>query len=116
MMLLLWAPITVASATENPVASQAAVVRMEPVESMAPMQHSTPPTLFFAGKRDVAPLREGDMDRPAPGDVSEMSDSKPMALRRRWYPYGGYAYYPQYPYHPYGGLDVELGLGLHLGL
>ncbi|KAJ1856948.1 hypothetical protein GGH12_003400 [Coemansia sp. RSA 1822] len=88
-------------------------------------------------KRKVEAGSSANMDRPAPGDVSEKSTDK-KSLHRRWYPYGGYyggngyggypyggSGYGGYPYggygyggYPYGGhgsvLDLELGLGLHL--
>ncbi|KAJ2738223.1 hypothetical protein GGI20_006306 [Coemansia sp. BCRC 34301] len=87
-------------------ASATAAVIMEPVERHAPSTIRNP----------VIPQREGAVDRPVSGDISEMvaQDSETKALRRRWYPYGyGYPYYPYYAYGG-GGLDLELGLGLHL--
>ncbi|KAJ2505091.1 hypothetical protein IWW47_002207 [Coemansia sp. RSA 2052] len=120
----------------------AAAAELEPIESQAPLGHSmlgalpqrvvdhnrapmvdpqlfgAPPMVFRRANNAVAPLREGTVDRPVSGDISAMSaqDGKAKALRRRWYPYGGYGYgYGYYPYYPYGsGLDLELGLGLHL--
>ncbi|KAJ2900023.1 hypothetical protein IWW38_000731 [Coemansia aciculifera] len=104
-----------------------AAADMEPIESQAPLAHSMLGALpqHTVNQNRAAPLREGTVDRPVSGDISEMSaqDSEPKALRRRWYPYGGYGYgYNYYPYYPYGGygygggagLDLELGLGLHL--
>ncbi|KAJ2329617.1 hypothetical protein GGI00_003900 [Coemansia sp. RSA 2681] len=132
------APVTVAAA------AAAAAAELEPIESQAPLGHSmlgalpqrvvdhnrapmvnpqlfgAPPMVFRRANNDVAPLREGTVDRPVSGDISAMSaqDGEAKALRRRWYPYGGYGYgYGYYPYYPYGGgggLDLELGLGLHL--
>ncbi|KAJ2591515.1 hypothetical protein IWW49_001496 [Coemansia sp. RSA 1797] len=66
-----------------------------------------------------------NMDRPAPGDVSEKAADE-KTLQRRWYPYGGY--YGGYGYGGYGyggygyggypyagrGSVLDLELGLHL--
>ncbi|KAJ2783801.1 hypothetical protein GGI18_003484 [Coemansia linderi] len=102
LLLCISAPITAAE--------------MEPIESQAPLSHSMLGALpQRAITRSVVPQREGTVDRPVSGDISEMSvqDSPPQNLRRRWYPYGGY--YPYYQYYPYGGgLDLELGLGIHI--
>ncbi|KAJ2834951.1 hypothetical protein GGI24_000140 [Coemansia furcata] len=87
-------------------------VVVDPVNSKAPKANSvlgeiplrtSPPTVIKASDDTTAPSKED-------------ADIRLKALRRRWYPYGGYGYYPNYQYYPYGGggLDLELGLGLHL--
>ncbi|ORX67329.1 hypothetical protein DL89DRAFT_269742 [Linderina pennispora] len=60
---------------------------------------------------------DGSVFRPAPGDISsDSTDAPSKQLSRRWFPgYGPYGgHYPAYP--PYSGLDLDLGLGLSLGL